>query len=149
MREFVRLHCQEMRTKTELHAALTRAFPDNPVSYQTVTREARKALWSSNSSSDSPTLGRPRDEDLSGRISRYLEENPYASLRAIAAQVGACPSTVRQHLLDDLGYQFKKTRWIPHTLDEAGKNESRAVIQAFGGSGDCAEEQFSLPIDGR
>ena len=121
MREFLRLHRQEMRTKTALHAELLKAFPNNPVSYQTVTLELRKDLWSESARSDGPPLGRPLDEDLSGRIARYIDENPYASLRMIGAHVGACASTVRQHLLHVLDYQFKKTRWVPHTLNDAGK----------------------------
>ena len=121
MREFIRLHHQEMRTKTALHSELMKAFPNNPVSYQTVTLELRKGLWSDSARSDRSPLGRPPDEDLSDRIARYLYENPYASLRMIGAHVGASASTVRRHLLDHMDYKFKKTRWVPHILNDAGK----------------------------
>ena len=63
------------------------------------------------------------DEQLLTRIQELLEEEPFISVRQIAQQLNEAPTTIHRYLTVFLGRQYKVTKWIPHLLTSAQKEE--------------------------
>jgi len=79
---------------------------------------------------DSPRPGRPpKSEGLAGKILDQLDVQPFASLRVLADSLDVPRETLRQSLINDLGYSKYKSRWIPHKLSEGQKSERVEISQ--------------------
>lgn len=116
IREFIAENHQLFKSVKELHAILQEEFPSNNISYSTVTREIRKFSWSEKALSSSSKPGPEPDQGLMEDILTQLESEPGLSANQLAARLRRAPSTVRFYLRRVLGFEFKKTRWTPHTL---------------------------------
>ena len=64
-----------------------------------------------------------RDEQLLVRIEQVLHDEPYASVRKIAHILGETPSIIWRYMTEELHFQFKAARWVPHSLTNEQKNE--------------------------
>lgn len=61
------------------------------------------------------------DEQLCIRILQILEEEPFSSLRSIADILNEENSTIYRYLTKYLGKEYRVSKWIPHSLDNAQK----------------------------
>lgn len=134
-REWILSVADEYDTKQELYEAFKEQYPDSPTSYATLTRELRKKSWSESARTGTEKRGRPVDEGLSCSIQALLAAEPKLSARQIAERLHRPVSTIKYQLRHVLGYQFMKTRWIPHTLTDKQRDarvrDSRALLKTL------------------
>ena len=78
------------------------------------------------------TPGRKPDEQLIVRIREELNIMPFASTRVIAENLNIWHSTAYRYLTLYLGLEYKKTRWVPHSLSNEQKlqrvNDSKELL---------------------
>jgi transposase len=90
-------------------------------------REGRTDLF------DDPRSGRPMTHDLGQAIRSMLVERPFTSCKVLCRHFRVAKGTCLRILHDELGLKKLHLRWVPHTLDQAGKNErvtySRALLE--------------------
>ena len=65
------------------------------------------------------------DEQLLSRIVEIINDEPYSSTRQITKVLNENRSTVWRYLTGNLGLAFKRSRWLPHILDENQKRTER------------------------
>jgi transposase len=103
-------------TATEIHTDLMHTLKEEAVHYSSVTRYLRSTSFTS---STSPKPEEPPDRemsDLDEAILTALGEQPFASVRQLAAATHLAPSTVYWHLTHKLGFTVRHLRSVPHTL---------------------------------
>ena len=118
-------------TLRSLHAAIQARWPDVSVGYSTVTQMFRKPHWSPKARDHKEKPGPRRDEGLTERIIAALEKTPTLSARQLALHLGEPPSTVKSYLHDVLGFEFKRTRWVPHLLSPSQKKSRIQLSQSL------------------
>lgn len=71
---------------------------------------------------EQPIHGKPTDDGITPAIKSMIENNPLLSARQIAKLLGISPNTVIDRLTNSLGYHCYQTKWVPHELNTAQKN---------------------------
>lgn len=61
------------------------------------------------------------DEQLCTRIQQIIEEEPFSSLRSIADELNEENSTIYRYLTKYLNREYRSSKWIPHSLNDALK----------------------------
>lgn len=77
--------------------------------------------------------GRPLTEGLDEKILHCLKKEPYASVKRLAEICGHHPQTIRNCLINSMGYKKYNFQWVPHMLtDEMKKRRvscSKSMLQ--------------------
>lgn len=60
--------------------------------------------------------GRPQEIFISEIVIRLLEKDPYTTAHQIAKRLKISVDTVIRTLCEDLGYNYRHLRWVPHVL---------------------------------
>jgi hypothetical protein len=128
--EFVKAERSNYKSNESLHAAILDQFPGVHLPFSTLTWLLRRASWSESARSEPKKRGPERAHQLTQRIESLLEEDPTRSCRQIALELGKPESTVRSYLHDVLGREYKKTRWVPHTLSDAEKKRDAPFLSS-------------------
>lgn len=71
------------------------------------------------------------DEQLCIRILQILEEEPFSSLCSIANELNEENSTIYRYLTKYLGKEYRVSKWIPHSLDNAKKETEWKQQKSF------------------
>lgn len=114
-------------TDKALYEHLVQKFPEDRISYSTLTRHLRSQHWSEEARSGPQKPGPERDAQLEADIRTLLEAEPTLSANRIASRLRRPPSTVRWYLHNVMGLSFKKTRWVPHILNQQQMNDRVAA----------------------
>ena len=85
---------------------------------------------------DAPRSGRPPVlENLGERILEQLAEEPFGSIRSLAAILGCSKEAVRLTLTEELHYHKFIRKWVPHVLSAPQKqqrvSDSQELLQAI------------------
>lgn len=67
---------------------------------------------------DEPKSGRPPISEIDLKICHILKEEPFSSVRSIAADIHESGSTVYDHLTKSLGFVERHFKLIPHELTD-------------------------------
>lgn len=100
---------------------INETFEQNIISYSTVTKYIRQQLFSFDQR-DTKTIEQlwPRNYYMDIILKR-LKDFPFSSIRQIAEGCNISSSTVYRVLKNELHYQVKHLRWIPHILNPSQK----------------------------
>jgi hypothetical protein len=118
----LQLH-EERMSVVEIHTGLVEIFSLLALAYSSVTRIARSASWTDNSSM---RPGRPANEQFDEFILNALEKDPIAFVRRIANMTKIAPAPVFYFLTNRLRFVSRKYRFVPHVVT-ATLREDRLV----------------------
>ena len=122
--EYAARHRHRFETLEDLHAHLVDVFEKDAPAYSTMTEHLRKPIWADRPAAAPKKPGPKIDEKLAQDIEKLLKADPTLSANQIAAALGKPPTTVRSYLHNVLGFEFKKTHWIPHFLTDEQRKKS-------------------------
>jgi hypothetical protein len=106
------------KSATTIHQHLVEACGELAISYATVSTIIRSLSWNPIDDESQNCGGRPSNQLIDTRILKILDDNPGASVRAIA-HAGSIPaSTVWPVLTTRLAHTWRKCRIVPHALSD-------------------------------
>jgi histone-lysine N-methyltransferase SETMAR len=120
-RHDITVHLTDGWTAQQIHAALERNYPDNPLSLPSVYRWIQAIRAERTDLRNIPSPGRPPDEGIVPAVQLAFKEHPFASARSVAERLHLALGTVLRCLQEDLGTKYRHLRWVPHTLTEEHK----------------------------
>ena len=133
--EYAARHRARFPTLHHLHHHLVEVFEKDAPAYSTMTEHLRKPVWADRPAAAPQKRGPKIDHTLAADIEKLLKRNPGLSANQIAAELGRPATTIKSYLHNVLHFEFKKTRWIPHFLnDEQRKKrveEARALLDVL------------------
>ena len=147
--EYAARHRHRFPDLRHLHRHLVDVFAEDAPAYSTMTEHLRKPVWADRPAAAPKKPGPKTDFKLAEDIDKLLKVNPGLSANQIATELGKPPTTIKSYLHNVLGYQFKKTHWIPHFLtDEQRKKRVDAAEQLLEVLEVAEEDDFRFLVTG-
>jgi histone-lysine N-methyltransferase SETMAR len=78
---------------------------------------------------DPTPIGKSRDEMLIKRVAEIVKDNPFLSLRKIAAEVDSNKDSVRDILVNVLQMKKRYMKWLPHILTDSIKKQRVSIAR--------------------
>ena len=115
-------------TNQEFHAHLKNVYGDEAMSMKSVEYWTHQFKLGRTDINDASRPGRPQEESYRILVQVQIEKDPYITARQIAKNTDISISTVLSILTNDLGYNYRYLRWVPHILSDEMKIQR--VIQS-------------------
>jgi histone-lysine N-methyltransferase SETMAR len=126
LRGYIRLRTLLGIRPVDIHGELQEACGDSAPSYTTVQTWASRFKEGRSSVEDDPRSGRPSSSvtgNTSATVRELINKDPFLTLDEVAEAVGISHGSAYRLLHDELGMRKLCSRWIPHLLTEAQKEE--------------------------
>ena len=107
------------------------AYPTSAPQYNCVAKWVRLFKDGRESIEDDPRSGAPRTSHTSENIDlvkQVIEGDPHATYDILVAETGINRYTIQQILHDSLKMRKVTSRWIPHELTDANRQERVNVV---------------------
>lgn len=119
----------------DIHEHLLDVYGDDAVSEKTVEYWTHQFKLGRTDIKDAPRPGRPREESYRIFVQVQIEKDPYITARQIAKNTNISISTVLNILTNELGYNYRYLRWVPHILSNEMKLQrviqSKEILKAL------------------
>lgn len=115
-------------TNQEIHTHLKDVYGDEAMSMKSVEYWTHQFKLGRTDIDDASRPGRPQEESYRILVQVQIEKDPYITARQIAKNTDISISTVLSILTNDLGYNYRYLRWVPHILSDEMKIQR--VIQS-------------------
>jgi len=122
-RAVVRFEVLLGKTPKVIHDEMVEAYKEGAPSYNFVCKWVRRFNAGRTDINDDQRSGRPRLGGAVDDVSSHLEEQPFASVRSTAQELGLAPTTVYRIFTNDLGLKKFVSHWVPHTLSDEQRHQ--------------------------
>ena len=107
----------------KIHDLLVEAYKEHAPCARTVRKWAAR-FHSGKTTTTIRRSGRPQStEGLADAILKQLDDEPFASLRSLSADLGHSRETIRLCIINQIKYQWFVLRWVPYTLSDTQKQQ--------------------------
>lgn len=133
----------------EIHSHLVEVYGEDALSLKSVEYWTHEFKVGRNTIEDSARSGRPKEISYRFYIQSLVEDDPYISARQIAKTACIPLTTVLDILKNELGYNYRHLRWIPHQLTcQMKKNRVTQCTQILNALRSAKRSHFSNIITG-
>ena len=108
---------------TLIYNSMKKAYGDSSPSIETIRRWSFRFRNGRVSTSDNTRTGRPEIENLPEKVSKRLEEQPFASANSLAHDLKVSYGCIYNVLTNHLQLKHYVTKWVPHKLTQENKNK--------------------------
>jgi len=123
IRAVIHFCCLRGLDNASILAQLKEAYPTETITESVVKKWGARFRRGRRSLADDPRSGRPRTIGVAQSIEEFLDDQPFASVRTIASELGYSRGTVFRALTQDLGFHKFVSKWVPHRLSDHNKAE--------------------------
>lgn len=122
-------------TNKEIHTHLKDVYGDEAMSMKSVEYWTHQFKLGRTDIKDASWPGRPQEESYRILVQIQIAKDPYITARKIAKSTNISISTVLSILTNDLGYNYRYLRWMPHIRSDEMKiqrvNQSKEILRAL------------------
>ena len=116
----------------EIQNALIVKFGEQALGKSSIYEYIKRAKLGLPMVQESHNSGTKIDEQLLITIQQEVQKSQFFSVRSLAHKLNCCPNLVYRYLTDELHLVFKKTKWIPHSLNfSQKKNRKEMSLELF------------------
>ena len=133
----------------DIHSHLVQVYGEDALSLKSVEYWTQEFKVGRNMIEDAARSGRPKEISYRFIIQSLVEDDPYISARQIAKATYIPLTTVLDILKNELGYNYRHLRWIPHQLTcQMKKNRVTQCTQILNALRSAKRSHFSNIITG-
>lgn len=133
----------------DIHSHLVQVYGEDALSLKSVEYWTHEFKVGRNTIEDAARSGRPKEISYRFNIQSLVEDDPYISARQIAKATYIPLTTVLDILKNELGYNYRHLRWIPHQLTcQMKKNRVTQCTQILNALRSAKRSHFSNIITG-
>lgn len=133
----------------DIHSHLVQVYGEDALSLKSVEYWTHEFKVGRNTIEDAARSGRPKEISYRFNIQSLVEDDPYISARQIAKTTNIPLTTALDILKNELGYNYRHLRWIPHQLTyQMKKNRATQCTQILNALRSAKRSHFSNIITG-